>query len=554
MLRLCLLLLVAAGFAWSAGPPKPEPLPDGAIQRLGTARFRHGGLVRHLAFSGDGRNLTSVSDDRTTSDWEVPSGRERGRIRWKVGMDITAAADSYSPRWSAIGMSDGTVRLDSLIMHGRVEMLRFSKEPITTMAFSPDGERLAVGGDDGVTRVIDPHTKKQVFTIPQERSIRCLAWSPDGKYLATNADKATLALWEAKTGKIVRFLGEEPLQCFAFSPTGKLVVTREHAGLFRLWDVEAGKELRRWSGNPDTGGSASMIYQIAFSPDGNSVFAGNLRGEIEHWDVASGTLKRLLKGRHQGRVTAVALSPKGDVLASGGADHTIHLWNTTTGEPLTPPHTVIPWPVGPHPQLPPDVDNPIRALTATSDGKTLFTIHRDGSLWMRDSTGKRRRQLSSDLVLGEPVVSNDGSLVAVVGREALVRLWNTKTGRAGEPLGGHRGGTLAAAFSADGQWLATGGRDDTVRLWPLDATKPSRVVTKHEAAVSAVALSADGRRIASGTVRGDVRVSDAQTGATVAEFTGHRGAVTKLAFDKDGKTLLSSAKDTTILKWAVKKD
>src|SRR5262245_66414381 len=76
MTRPLLVLFAVVGLASSAGPPVPEPLPGGAIRRHGTARFRHGGLVRALAFSRDGKTLCSSSHDHTVRAWDVSTGPE----------------------------------------------------------------------------------------------------------------------------------------------------------------------------------------------------------------------------------------------------------------------------------------------------------------------------------------------------------------------------------------------------------------------------------------------------------------------------------------------
>jgi WD40 repeat protein len=551
MARPCLLLVLAAGMAWSAGPPVPEPLPAGAKLRLGTARFRHGGLVRSLAFSRDGTSLSSSSDDHTGSVWEVPGGHEKLRFS-RPDDELTVIAESAG-RFSAVGQADGTVLIYRHGLRTPPEQVRVSKGAVEALAVSPDGKRLAIGADDGVLCVLDPRSTGKALRVSQDGPVHALAWSPDGKWLATNGAKEAIALRDATTGKVERFLGEESIQCLAFAPAGGLLVSREPGGVFRLWDVTRGKEVRIWAGEPEDGGAAATIYQIAFSHDGKTVIGGNLRGGIDLRDVETGRLKGQLRGRHQGRVTAVAVSPRGDLLASGGADHAIHLWRLADNTPLTPPMRPVVAPGLRPTQVAAEPDNPIIAVGAAAGDRTLATSHRDGSLWLRDAAGKKRLQLGSDLGQARPVVAPDGSVVVAVGREARVRLWDARTARESGQLSGHRGGTLAAAFSTDGKRLVTGGRDDRMRLW--DVTKRRELLTpvKHSAWVCAVAFGPDGRRVATGTVRGDVRVWSAETGALLAEFTGHRGAVSGLSFSADEKTLVSSSRDTTVLVWDVEK-
>src|SRR3954449_13146585 len=110
MFRLCCLLsLLLAAAASAAAPPVADALPPGARLRIGTARLRHGGLVRGLAFAPDGASLASVGHDGTVSLWEVPSGRELFRFRGHQG-DVLSVAFSHDGKLIASGGSDGTAR------------------------------------------------------------------------------------------------------------------------------------------------------------------------------------------------------------------------------------------------------------------------------------------------------------------------------------------------------------------------------------------------------------------------------------------------------------
>jgi WD40 repeat protein len=614
MFRLALALFLAAGPAWSAAPPVSELLPASARLRIGTARLRHGGLVRALAFSPDGRLLASASHDQTVSVWEIPTGHERFRCRGHEA-DVLTVGWSSNGKLLASGAADGTVRLWSATDGRELQRTRCSPDSVETLAFSPIGQRLAVGGDDGQLRLLDIRQDER-WRMVQDRSVRCLAWSADGKLIATNAAREAITLWDPERGKPVRSFGDEPVECLAFAPRGRALVSREVGGTFRLWEIDTGREVRRWQGEADSGGAGSMIYQIAFSRNGNEVVAGNLAGGIDVWDVATGKRKTQLRGRHRGRVTAVAVSPRDDLVASGGADHAIHLWRLGKGEALNPAvepagpilalslpgkgsHlAVVVGPGGvqlfdretgrargqrlresaPAVSMTPDgaslivgearqlvvwdvhkdvlraqveVAAPITALAVAANGRVLATSHLGGSLWLRDAAGKLGSECQGTPGLIQPIVAPDGRLVAAVGREVAIRLWDGTTGRPRLPLAGHRGGTLAAGFSPDGKRLATGGRDSTMRIWDISSRKEVRTPAGHDAWVCAVAFSPDNRLLASGTVRGDIQLRAAPTGRLLADLEGHRGRIAGLAFTADGKTLVSASADTTVLLWDV---
>src|SRR5262249_24562874 len=155
-----------------------EPLPSRARLRIGTAKLRHGGVVCGLAFSPDGKLLASASHDQTVSVWEVPSGRERLRLR---GHEADVLCVDFSPDGALVasGGADGVVRLWATKgdKAGReVHALRFKTDSILSLAFAPavkkGGESLlAAGGDDGVVRLIDYEKATVKAELTQSRDV-----------------------------------------------------------------------------------------------------------------------------------------------------------------------------------------------------------------------------------------------------------------------------------------------------------------------------------------------------------------------------------------------
>jgi WD40 repeat protein len=610
-----LLLVVALTVAPPADVSRPS-LPAGARLRIGTARFRHGGIVRAVAFSPDGKRLASASHDHTVSVWEVPTGREVHRFRGHAG-DVLCVAFSSDGRVLASGSADGTVRLWSL--HGatagrELRVLTSRAEAVEALAFAPGGKLLVAGGDDGTLRLYDTATWKLQRRMSQDRAIRCLAWSADGKTIATNAAKNAVALWDVEKGSLRQTFGDEAINALAFAPAGEQLVTWEQGGTLRLWDAGKSALVRTWGADEDNA-STALIYQIAFGRDGKSALCGSATGPINEWNLATGKRRRQFAG-HRGRVPAIAATPRGTIVASGGADGTIRLWDTTTGkevtdsvEPAAPIVSLsaepsgqrlvlvlgsgqvqmwdratgkpIPgrfrgsaragefggangtilvvdatgrlarWdPVTGRATVLKDPGPAVTALALPLDGKHLLTTHSDGSLWLRDGDGRRLRQCLGKDLRAVPVIAPDGSLVAAVGQSAGISLWDGKTGKPLAPIAGHRGGTIAAAFSPDGATLVSVGRDRMARVWEVRTRRERRTAAGHDAWVCAVTFSPDGKLLATATVQGDVHVWSARTGRLLRDFEGHRGPVTGLAFP-DGKTLVSAGTDTSVLVWDV---
>ncbi|MFH0519576.1 trypsin-like peptidase domain-containing protein [Streptomyces sp. M41] len=276
-------------------------------------------------------------------------------------------------------------------------------------------------------------------------------------------------------------------------------------------------------------GHTGEVRAVAYSPDGGTIATGGMDWSVRLWDSATRKPRARLRG-HKDAVNAVAFSPNGRTLATGSADHTVRLWNAKTGEP----------------------------------GRTLEG-HRDS--------------------VRAVAFSRDGRTLATSGADHTVRLWNPETGEPGRALEGHTEPVTTLAFSRDGRTLATGSADNTVRLWNLE-TGTSRTLKEHTLPVTSVAFSPDGRTLATadnaeahlrdprtGTKRTTlyepalliafsadsksfataydryVRLWDASTGAPRAALTGHANEVTALAFSRDSRTLATAGRDATVRLW-----
>jgi hypothetical protein len=248
--------------------------------------------VKDLAFSPDGKSLSSVGWDRKVLHWDLTSGREEASL----GKPLSGA-------WPFL-------------------------------ARSPDGRTLAaVGVDDRTIWIWDAATGRELRKLKgQGAKIECFAFSPDSRRLACPQVDGEIVLWDAQEGKALRrFQGHKtPLMCVVFSPDGKMLASAGSDRTIRLWDIVTGRELRRWDDQ------AGINARVAFSPDGRSlatVTGAHEDTSIRIWDLATGQEARRLEG-HAKQVTALAYSPDGRLLASGGwwEDNSIRLWETASGQ------------------------------------------------------------------------------------------------------------------------------------------------------------------------------------------------------------------------------
>jgi WD40 repeat protein len=327
---------------------------------------RHNGAVQGVSFSADGTTLGSGGDDGVAFVWRVASGElvasleaHNGKIFAPAfgpdGRTVhTAGLDGAAILWDL----EGSRRLGRPFRAGSgngtsEESARAAREPTSHVALSPDGRRAAVPQDTAGIAVVDLHSGKQLFVTPRPSGkVLDVAWSPGGEEIATGAVGGELEIWSADDGSRVQrsFHGTpskfppgpdvppdatNDVHTIAYSPDGAQLAAALSDGRILRWDARTGTPIGASLGGEKS--PARPALDLAYSPDGDKLAAAivNIEGEggvAIVWSLPEGDeLYRANIDDGYGRGSAVAFTPDGRLLATGGGSGEIKFWDATTG-------------------------------------------------------------------------------------------------------------------------------------------------------------------------------------------------------------------------------
>lgn len=371
------------------------------------------------------------------------------------------------------GQADAALQRASRIYYG--ERLFPHPARVDALAFAPGGRTFLTGAGDGIARLWDVQTGKEIrqFKGHSDR-FAALVFSPDGSQILTaNLDK-TVRLWDVQTGReLRRFEHLKEVQLVAFAPGGTAVWTGD-ARLFQLWQIKDGALLRRI-------GTGDWL-PCDISPDGAYLLVtANTGGSVQVWDAQSGQPLRTLNGHH-GEVARARFAANGRSILTASWDKTAILWDTASGEKLR---------------------------TFAGHTETVFDAE----------------------------LSPDGAQVLTASLDTTARLWDAATGAERYRFAAHTGPVHDAIFSPDGRSLLTGSTDGTVRLWDLDKLRELDTFAAQTGLIFGLALSPDGKQLLTGSADMTAILWDVASGRQVRTFQLANRA-DNVAFSPDGKLAL----------------
>jgi len=405
---------------------------------------------------------------------------------------------------------------------------------INSIAFSPDGKKLATGSVDNSAKIWDLESGKQTLSLDgHTNNVTSVAFSPDGKKLATGSEDNSARIWDLESGKQTLSLDghADNVTSVAFSPDGKRLATGSYDNSAKIWDLESGQQTLSLDRH------TSFVLSVAFSPDGHKLATASWDRTAKVWDLHSG--KAILS--FQGNINSarsVAFSPDGQRLAIASWNKTAKLWDLRSGKAVLSfqGHTDV-----------------IESIAFSTDGQRLATGSMDNTAKVWDlRSGKAILSLQGHTGSVTSVAfSIDGQRLATGSTDNTAKIWNLSYKETTLNLQGHTDAVLSVAFSPDGQRLATGSMDNTAKVWSLHNRKVILNLRSHTAQVESVAFSPDGQKLATASRDKMAKVWNVHSSNTILNLQGHAGTIKDVAFSPDGQRLATGSMDQTAKLWDV---
>jgi WD40 repeat protein len=548
-----------------------QPLPAGALARLGSTGLRHASDVTYVAFGADGETLLTAGEDNTIRLWDLATCKELRRF---------ARPKPVPPK--QLGKGDKPVAkevdADQLML-----MLGGGRSDGFRVALSTDGKTLAVANGN-VIQFWEAETGKELRKVEgAPGGLAGLLFSPDGKTLAGRTFNGGLFLWAVNSGKVlhqikpaqrrnrdgVLFLelggGDTNAPGMAFTPDSKLLVAaatdynKEQQPLLsvKFWDIATGKESRGFKA-PD----GINVSTVALSPDGKVLAYGG-GGVVRLCEADSGKEIRQLKTG--GGIRTLVFFPDGKVLVVRSRNQQVRFFSAQTGREIEQLSEAEPPPQtgGDFIFIANGFSGPeSRTLAISQDGKQIASAAGSTVRIWETATGKERMLTEGHWRSPSAIkISNDGKTVVSWGYDRVIRRWEATTGKS---LGSFPAptGTTLAVFSSDGKTAALANADRTIRLHETASGKELSRIKAHPSGIAALGFAPGDKVLASrGSGDNTIRLHDVARGAELKQIVmstprrgggdgntiiliggggrGSRGTGPGLAFSPDGKLIVA---------------
>jgi len=371
--------------------------------RLIASFIAHANEVAALTLSPDGQTLATGSIDRTVKLWDVATHKEISTIRGH-GSQISSIDWSPDSKWLVTADIDGSIKVWNLAVNSMPILPTEAVITYYSTTFTSKGELIALGMTaDANIKLWNLTTGREMYKLPEMKSILCSAFSKDGETFAIGSMGEPVRIRETTSGNLISTLIEQQPYVYSvdFSPDGKKLVTGDERGNLILWEVSTGHRIAQVGG-------ANNYYRARFSPDGRLIAHSNQDGTVELWDVQRAAPVKTCRG-HTSSVRTIEFSSDGRLMATAADDNSVRIWDVATGAPL---------------------QQAIQSyytsrLAFTPDNLRLVTVGQDGSVKLWDLTDMQEVIALKDHGGSTSSISfsKDGA-VLVIALDSEINIWS----------------------------------------------------------------------------------------------------------------------------------
>jgi len=472
--------------------------------------------------------------------WDADTGTERGRLPCRAA--ITSLAASPDGKLLAIFAVDRRVAILDVQSKQECASLTVSL-PVWlcggVVQFSPDGDLLAVGDNDGTIHVWQWRSGADLEIPPQPPAdgIMALAWSPTEPLLASTGgyEGRAIRLWNPLTGKLAGELRGHAdwIRALAFTANGQFLASASADRTVRVWRVADGTEFRRFQGHRDE------VWTVAFLPDGKTLVSGDRAGTVRFWSLDA-THRNPSHEELPEKVSAppdnvLAFAPDSRTFVTACRDGRVRVWSTQPVRELEQPGLL-------------GTNN--YALDFSVDGRWLAVGDRAGTVCIWDWPDRR-------VLANLPIPPVRFGILAFSPRGRYLwaglilrnfaragRIWETATWRElPSPLIDYIG-CITASVSPDEKLLAVSYVSGDIKLWSVPGGHLEHTFPGQAFFPSWLAFAPDGRTLAAANTAGFVQLWDVLERRPLERFEGHRNALRGPAFSSDGRRLAVAGGDS----------
>lgn len=495
-----------------------------------------GMILRCLDLSSDGRLVAAGCEDGSIHLYDLQAGKWISSF--KQGADpINDVALSKDNRFLAsCGSRNDPCDCMARLWDAASGELLLSLQQwgyVQSVAFSPDGNLLAVGGMSEIVFVYDRATGNEIKALHGfERMIRSIAFSPDGKRLAAGSNEGIIRVWHTGTWEEEEQLASHQgaIDSIAFSPDSQTLASAGADGTCRLWPV------RSKAGNPLVLQQGSRIRFTSLSPDESTLaVCGLYDAQFPILQLPSLGLVREQEG-YSNELHCGEYSPDSRLFAAAGLGKMVRIWRVDTGEligSLSGPFSAV------------------SALRFSKDGQWLAIGEMEGvvRIWKTTDWHEASCWDCGDTEIQDLDWSPDSGKLVVAETSPEATVWQPFERQRLMKLTGHSQNLRAARFSPDGRFIATASDDSTARLWDSETGKELQVFEGHTLYVLSVAFSPDGQRLFTASEDSSCKVWEVGTGRELISLHGHQGPVHCLAYSPRHRYLITGADDNSVRIW-----